>query len=576
VPWAQPSDPLGNLPLSALVASLPVLFLFLALGVAKMRGYAAAAIATGLAMAVAVLAQGMPPAFAAGAALYGALFGLWPIGWIVAMAVFLYNLTQETGQFAVLSDSIAAFTDDRRLQALLIAFSFGAFLESAAGYGTPVAITAAMLAGLGFTPFYAAAICLVANTVPVAWGGIGLPMVTASAVTGIDPMVISRMVGRQVPVLSLLVPFWLVFLMAGWRGTKEVLPAIAVVAVSFAGTQWFAANYVSPLLPGVLSSLASIAALALFLRVWKPKAPWRFPEESPATLRTRAHTPGAVLKAWSPFLILTILVTDWGLSPVKALLDAVTVPFPFPGMDRGILADGKPLRVAFALNWLASPGTAILIAAAISAAVLRVSPGRFLRILGKTLSDLRVALLTVSLIMAFAFVANWSGETAVIGRAFTVTGWFFPFLSPVIGWLGVFVTGSDTSSNALFGNLQKVTAEGMGINPVLTVAANCSGGVAGKMISPQSIVVGCSSTGLVGREAELFRFTLKHSVLFTLLVALIAAAQAYLVPWMIPEPVAAGEAVSTASGWGPAILGASFAAVLVLAVAASRSARQAR
>jgi lactate permease len=498
------------------------------------------------------------------------MYGLMPIGWIVITAVFLYNITVKTGQFEIIKDSIAAITDDRRLQALLIAFSFGAFIEGAAGFGTPVAITAAMLVGLGFNPFYAAGICLIANTAPVAFGGIGIPIITAGAVSGIDPMAIGQMAGRQLPLLSVFVPFWLVLIMSGWKGVKEVMPAVLVSGVSFAIMQWFSANYLSPMLPDIMASLFSIICLVLFLRVWKPKNTWRFADEPPATLQVRHHSSGAILKAWSPFIILTILIADWGLKPVTALLAKVNIPIIFSGMDKMIITGGKPLSVVYTFNWLSAGGTSILIAAIISAFVLRVGPAKFLEIFWETLKNLRFALLTIACVLGFAYISNWSGMTTSLGKAFTVTGAFFPFLSPFLGWIGVFITGSDTSSDALFCNMQKVTADSMGINPVLTVAANSTGGVAAKMISPQSIVVGTSSTGLVGREGDLFRFTLPHSIFFTVIVALTTLAQAYLFPWMIPAAVAAVTTAAAAASGGSTYLLLTGVIIVILGLVAYR------
>ncbi|MEW6276538.1 MAG: lactate permease LctP family transporter, partial [Bacillota bacterium] len=357
--WAQAFNPLGNLGLSSLVAAIPIIFLFIALGVLRMKGHTAGIITIILAVLVAIVGYGMPSQYALLSALYGAMFGLWPIGWIVVTAVFLYNLTVKTGQFEIIKDSIAAITDDRRLQALLIAFSFGAFIEGAAGFGTPVAITAAMLVGLGFNPLYAAGICLIANTSPVAFGAIGIPIITAGGVTGLDTMAISQMVGRQLPFLSVFVPFWLVFIMAGWKGAREVMPAILVCGASFALMQWFSSNYLGPLLPDILSSLFSIICLVLFLRVWKPGQVWRFQDEPPATLKVTRHSPGVILKAWSPFIVLTILIADWGLNPVKALLNKVNVPVVFSGLDKMILVGGKPMAVVYTFNWLAATGTSI-------------------------------------------------------------------------------------------------------------------------------------------------------------------------------------------------------------------------
>jgi lactate permease len=556
MPWTQALNPLGNLGLSALVAALPVLFFLFALAVLRMKGYAAGLLTLALALLVAVFAHGMPVKLALLSTLYGALFGLWPIGWIVVTAVFLYNLVVQTGQFEVIKDSIASLTDDRRLQALLIAFSFGAFLEGAAGFGTPVAITAAMLVGLGFNPLYAAGICLIANTAPVAWGAVGIPIITAGAVTGLDAMAISQMVGRQVPFLSFFIPLWLVLVMSGWKGAREVLPAVLVAGIAFAGMQWFSANYLSPMLPDILSSLFSILALVFLLRFWRPQKTWRFPGERPAPGAAGFfhRSPAAVLSAWLPFILLTILIGNWGIKPVKAFLDRVNLAFPIPGLNGMIVADGRPLEVVFSFNWLSATGTAILIAALFSAYALQISAAQFLRIFLSTLKALRYALLTIASVLGFAFLANWSGMTPTIGRAFTVAGFFFPFLSAFLGWLGVFITGSDTSANALFGKLQQVTAETMGINPVLTVAANSSGGVVGKMISPQSIVVGTSSTGLSGREGDLFRFTLPHSIFFGSLVGLITMLQAYVFPGVIPPAVRAGAAAPATAGAGPLIL----------------------
>ncbi|HBV99203.1 MAG: lactate permease [Peptococcaceae bacterium BICA1-7] len=564
--WTQAINPLGNIGLSALVAAIPIFFLFIALAGLRMKGHIAGLITVLLAILVAVAAYGMPVKYALLSTLTGAMFGLWPIGWIIVTAVFLYNMTVKTGQFEIIKDSIASITDDRRLQALLIAFSFGAFLEGAAGFGTPVAITAAMLVGLGFNPLYAAGLCLIANTAPVAFGAIGIPIITAGAVTGIDAMSISQMVGRQLPLLSLFVPFWLVVIMSGWKGAREVMPAILVSGGSFAAMQWFSSNYLSPMLPDIMSSLASIICLVLFLRVWKPKKIWRFAEEPAATLEVRHHSPGAILKAWSPFIVLTILIADWGLNPVKAIIGKMDFKFAMAGLDKMIIAGGKPMAVVFNFNWLSATGTSIIIAAVISAAILRVGPGQFIKIFVDTLKNLKFALLTVACVLGFAYVANWSGMTPTLGKAFTVTGFAFPFVSAFLGWLGVFITGSDTSANALFANMQKVTAESMGINPVLTVATNSSGGVAAKMISPQSIAVGCASTGLVGREGDLFRFTVPHSIFFTVMIGAIAMLQAYVFPGMIPEAIKAAAAAKASTSGGGAILIGTAVAVLILGV----------
>jgi lactate permease len=565
VTWTQVINPLGNLGLSALVAAVPIISLIVALAVLRLKGYVSGLITLTLAALVASIIFTMPARYVLQAVLYGALYGLFPIGWIIVTAVFLYNMTVKTGQFEIIKDSIAAITDDRRLQALLIASSFGAFLEGAAGFGTPVAITSAMLAGMGFNPIYAAGICLVANAAPVVFGAVGTPVITAGAVTGIDAMAISQMAGRQLPFLSILEPFLLVMIISGWKGTKEVWPAALVCGVSFAGMLFISSNYLNPMLPAILSSLFSIICQMVFLRFWKPKNVWRFKDEPPVTLTVRRHSRKSVLRAWSPFIVLTILITDWGLRPVKTILDTVNIKIIFSGINNMIFADGSPIAVIYNFNWLSATGTSILAATVISAILLKVSPVKFLEIFWETLKNLRYALLTIACVLGFAYVANWSGMTVTLGRAFTIAGMAFPFVSAFLGWLGVFVTGSDTSSNALFCSMQKVTAESMDINPVLTVTTNATGGVAGKMISPQSIVVGTSSAGLTGREGDLFRFTLPYSILITMFIGLIAIVQAYFFPMLIP--LAASPAALSAQT-GPGCSGITILLLTCLAVLA--------
>jgi lactate permease len=535
--WPQPVDPLGHLGLSALAAALPIVFLFWALAVRKLAGHVAGVSTVAVAVLVAVVGYRMPAPLALAATVHGALYGLFPIGWIVIAAVFLYRVTVDSGQFDVIKRSIASLTDDRRLQALLIAFSFGAFLEGAAGFGTPVAISAAMLVGLGFKPLYAAGICLIANTAPVAFGAIGTPIVVAGQVTGIDDLLIAQMVGRQLPFLSVLVPCWLVFIMAGWKGFVEVWPAALVSGGSFALAQWWTSNYVGPLLPDILSSLVSIACLVAFLRVWKPRRIFRFEGEDDAA----AGAPLAgrdVLRAWSPFIVLTALVGSWGIKPVKALLDQLTVPLPFPLIHNAVLntLTGRPVPAIYTINWLSATGTAILIAALVSVAIAGMRPGTAWRLFVATLKSLRAPLVTVAAVLGFAYIGNASGMTTTMGMALAGTGRLFPLFSPVLGWLGVFMTGSDTSANAVFGRLQAVSAERIGMSPLLAVAANASGGVTGKMISPQSIAVACAATGLVGHESDLFRFTVRHSILMVGLVALLTWLQATVLSWMIPTP----------------------------------------
>lgn len=572
--WAQPTNPMGNLALSALIASIPILFLFYALAIKRMKGHIAGALTLLTAILVAVIAYGMPAKLALLSTIYGILTGLFPIGWIVLCAVFLYNLTVKTGQFEIIKDSIASVTEDRRLQALLIAYSFGAFLEGAAGFGAPVAITAGMLAGLGFNPLYAAGICLIANTAPVAFGGIGIPIITAGKVTGLDPMVVSQMIAHQLPLLSFIVPFWLIAIMSGWKGVKEVAPAILVSGGSFTITMYIVATKMGPMLPNIISSLVSIVALIVFLKFWQPKNIWRFPNESKVSIERKSHPIGAVIKAWSPFIVLTIFIGDWGIKGVKDMLEQVTLHFTIPGLDKAIMSGETLIDVVYHLNWLSAAGTAILFASVVSAIFLKVKPGQYVEVFSETLKNLRFPLMTIASVLGFAYLANFSGITPTLGNALTVTGGFFPFVAPFLGWIGVFITGSDTSANALFCNMQKITAENIGVNPVLTVTANTSGGVAAKMISPQSIAVACGSVNLVGKEGDLFRFTVKHSLIFTAIMGAVSYIQAYFLKWMVPAPVyvsseAAPKAAASGEG-GIVILLITAVALLLLGLYTSR------
>jgi len=541
--WTQVYDPMGNLALSALMAAIPMIIIFYLLAIRRTPGQIAGAIAVTSAVLVAILVYKMPVATALTATAMGALYGIFPIFWIVITAIFIYNMTVETGQFEVVKDSIATITDDRRLQALLVAFAFGAFLEGAAGFGTPVAISAGMLVGLGFNPLYAAGLCLIANTAPVAFGGIGIPVIVAGQVTGLDTMKISAMVGRQLPFLSVIIPLWLVVLMAGWKSAMEVLPACLVAGFSFAILQWFSSNYLGPELPDILSSLAAIVALAVFLNIWKPAKIWRFPDEkaAAAAVGKKSHLSfGKVFKAWAPFLVLTVMVILWGLKPINAMLDTTTIKWYVPGLDKVVTQVApivkKPTQMAalYKINWLSAAGTSLFIASIISAAILGIGPGRFLSIFGKTFLQLKKPLITIPCVLGLAYVMNYSGMSATMGLFLAGTGKFFPFFSPLLGWLGVFLTGSDTSANALFGNLQAVTGTQVGVDPILTVAANSSGGVTGKMISPQSIAVATAATGLVGKEGDLFNFTVMHSFILALIVMVMTYAQAYWLAWMIP------------------------------------------
>jgi len=543
--WQQIYDPLGNLWLSSAVAAIPIIFFFIALAVFRLKGHIAGTITVALALLVAILFYGMPVSMALASAGYGFLYGLWPIAWIIVTAVFLYKVTVKTGQFEIIRASVVSLTEDQRLQMLLVGFAFGAFLEGAAGFGAPVAITAALLVGLGFNPIYAAGLCLITNTAPVAFGAMGIPITVAGQVTGIDAFKIGQMAGRQLPFLSILIPFWVIMIMDGWRGVRETWPAILVTGATFAVTQFFTSNFIGPELPDITSALVSLISLAVFLKFWKPKRIFRFPGQE-ITAKAEHHSGGKVFKAWSPFLILTFFVTIWSLSPFKALFNKgqslawTVINSPVPMLDKLVIKMPPIVKVAtaypavYSFNWLAAPGTAILCAAIVTVVLLRMKPGDALKTFGETLYDLSRPIYSIGMVLAFAFIANYSGLSATLALLLAGTGAAFPFFSPFLGWLGVFLTGSDTSSNALFCNLQATTAHQIGVHDTLLVAANTTGGVTGKMISPQSIAVACAAVGLVGREADLFRFTVKHSLMLATLVGIITMVQAYLLPFMIP------------------------------------------
>jgi L-lactate transport len=543
--WQQNYDPLGSIWLSALVAAIPIFFFFVALAVLRMKGYLAGTITVAIALVVAVLFYRMPAAMALASAAYGFAYGLWPIAWIILSAVFLYKVTVQTGQFEIIRTSVVSLTEDQRLQMLLVGFAFGAFLEGAAGFGAPVAITAALLVGLGFNPLYAAGLCLITNTAPVAFGAMGIPITVAGQVTGIDAFRIGQMAGRQLPLLSLVVPFWVILVMDGLRGVRETWPAILVAGASFAVTQFFTSNFIGPELPDITSALVSLVLLALFLRVWKPSRIFRFAGQE-VTVKARAYTRAQVFKAWSPFAILTVFVTVWSLKPFKALfgkggeLAWTVINVPVPMLDKlvikmpPIVKAASPYAASYSFNWLSATGTAILLAAIVTVLMLRMRPAEALKTFGATFVELRWPIYSIGMVLAFAFVANYSGLSATLALLLAGSGAAFPFFSPFLGWLGVFLTGSDTSSNALFCNLQATTANQIGVPDTLLVAANTTGGVTGKMISPQSIAVACAAVGLVGREADLFRFTLKHSLMLAAIVGVMTVLQAYLLPWMIP------------------------------------------
>lgn len=536
--WTQVIDPFNNMLVSALVAIVPILFIFWALIVKKMKGYKAIITATLIALCIAIFLYGMPVKLALLSAGNGVCYGLFPICWIIITAVFLFNITVASGQFEIIKHFMASITADRRLQALLIAFSFGSFLEGTAGFGAPVAITAAMLVGLGFKPLYAAGICLIANTAPVAFGSIGIPITVASQVTGIPEMAISKMVGRTLPLLSLMLPFYLVVLIAGFKKAREVMPAILVSGVSFALLQWFTANFLSPALPDVIAGIGSIISLIIFLKYWKVKMPWRFPDEPEPVIDTAIrYSAGQVIRAWCPFVLLTVIIITWGLPPVKEVFNAKGQwEFAFPGLHNAIAgSNGKLLPHIFKLNYLSAAGTAILLAAVIAVPVCGLTLTVAVKVFLQTLRQLMYPIITIASVLAFAYVMNDAGITLTIAGTLAHTGVLFPFFAPVLGWLGVFITGSDTSANALFGKLQAGTAAAIGVDPVITVAANVSGGVVGKMISPQSIAVAAAAGQLVGRESDLFRFTVKHSFLMLIFICCIVLVQAYVMKWMIPH-----------------------------------------
>ncbi|MFZ5528283.1 MAG: L-lactate permease [Pseudomonadota bacterium] len=552
--WQQNYDPAGNIWISALVALIPIIFFFLALTKLRLKGYMAGTITVALALGVALLFYRMPVSAALASVVYGFFYGLWPIAWIIVAAVFLYKISVKTGQFDVIRSSILSVTPDQRLQLILVGFCFGAFLEGAAGFGAPVAITAALLVGLGFKPLYAAGLCLIANTAPVAFGAMGIPVIVAGQVSGVDAFQIGQMAGRQLPFMTVLVLFWLMAIMDGWRGVKETWPAVLVGGGSFAVVQFLTANYIGPELPDITSAIVSLVALTLFLKVWQPKRIFRFevePGQDKAAVAAAVSsgvpmTMGSIIKAWSPFIILTVMVTIWSVKPFKALFAAngpmawavINVPVPFlhnlVEKTPPVVSTAAPYAAVYSFNWLSATGTAILIAALITIAFLRFSPGKAVATLGETFKELATPIYSIGMVLAFAFIANYSGLSATLALALAHTGQAFTFFSPFLGWIGVFLTGSDTSANALFGALQATTAHQLGLPPVLTVAANTTGGVTGKMISPQSIAIACAAVGLAGRESDLFRFTVKHSLIFAAIIGALTTLQAYVLPWMIP------------------------------------------
>ena len=528
--WQQNYTPVsGSLPLSALVAAIPIFTLLLLLGVLRKPAWMAALLGLAAAAAVALGVYGMPAGAMIGAVTNGAVFGLIPIGWIVFAAILLYRLSVESGKFEILKDSIGGLTSDPNLQALLIAFAFGAFIEGASGFGSPVAVAAAMLTGLGFSPFYAAAICLLANTAPVAFGSIGIPITTLAAVTGLPVDRLSAGVGRICAPVSLFVPAYLILVMSGWKGLKSVFPAAAVCGIAFASTQFLVSNFIGPDLTDILASIAAMGGLLLVIRGKGEGRPSR-------------HTAGQIMLAWAPYALLVVFVLLWGAkTPFKVWLASTDIPVAWPGLHNvvqrmpPVVAAPSAYPAVYRFPWLSGAGTSCLLAAILASFVLGLKPAQFLSVLGKTARQLLLAELTLAAVLALAYLMNYSGATGTLGLAFAATGVVFPFFSAMLGWLGVFLTGSDTSANALFGPLQTVTATRLGMSPILMASANSAAGVMGKMISLTSIAVATAATGMKREEeALLFRFTLKHSIFLASVIGLIVMFYAYVMPAWVP------------------------------------------
>jgi lactate permease len=554
--WQQNYEPVGgSLGLSAAVSSIPIVVLFFMLGVKRKPAWMAALAALGTAFVLALFAYRMPFSLALMSTVDGAAYGIFPIAWIVFAAIMLYRLAVDTGKFEIIKDSVGALTNDRRLQALFIAFSFGAFIEGAAGFGAPVAVAGAMLAGLGFVPFYAAGICLLANTAPVAFGSIGIPIITLAGITNLPVMALSAMVGRLSALIAVIIPAYLLIVMVGWEKTLEVLPAVVVCGVSFAAVHLYVSNAIGPELADILASLTCIGCMVLVLKFWKPKNIFRFAGEKPPTLVAHGHSASELLVAWMPYILLVVFVLAWGNPAIKIRLDRFTngllpVWLPrnatalnglnVPGLHNlitrvpPVTAAPTPYAAVFAFNWLSAAGTACLLATIATALLLGV-PGKLGSVYTATFNQLSKPMLTIATMLGLAYLMNYSGMTSTLGLALAGTGSIFPFFSAILGWLGVFLTGSDTSANALFGNLQVITATQLGINPVLTASVNSAAGVMGKMISLTSIAVAVAATGLKSEdEGKLFRFTIKHSAFLACVIGVVAMLCAYVFPGFVP------------------------------------------
>ena len=540
--WTQNYAPLGNIFLSALVAALPVVVLLGSLAFFHVKAHVAALLGLATALLVAFFVYRMPGSMAVAAALNGAAFGLLPIGWIVLNAIFVYDISVGTGQFEVVKESIASLASDRRIQLLLIGFSFGAFIEGAAGFGTPVAICGAMLIGLGFRPLAAAGLALIGNTAPVAFGALGTPVITLASVTGLPVEKLSAMVGRQLPFFSVIVPFWLIWAMAGVQGMIEIWPACLVAGIFFAVPQFIVSNYVGPALVDIIAAAVSIAAMYVLLKFWQPKKNWRFPGEDAGTRAAHEKpTAAAAWKAWTPWIILSVFVFIWGTVTMKTWLNGISAPkWPVPNLHNLVLkappiaSKPTPEGAIYIFNWLSATGTALFLTGIISGLILGLSPGKLFKVYLNTLNRVKYSLLTIAAMLALGFTTRYSGSDASMGLAFAATGSVFPFFSAMLGWLGVALTGSDTSSNVLFGNLQKISAQQLGLNPILTAASNSSGGVMGKMIDAQSIVVAGVATGQQGEEGNILRYVFWHSLVLAALVGILVLLQAYVFTGMIP------------------------------------------
>jgi len=547
--WQQIYDPFGNMVISTALAAVPVVVMLVALGFLHIKAHIAAGLGLLAAVAVAVVAYGMPAGMAGKAALFGGFTGLLPIGWIVLNIIFLQQLAEQNGSFKILQDSLSGITEDRRLQLLLIAFCFGAFFEGAAGFGTPVAVTAGILIGLGFSPLAASGLSLIANTAPVAFGALGTPVITLAKVHGYDLMQVTAMIGRQLPFFSLLVPFWLIWAFAGRKAMWDIWPAILVTGLSFAIPQYLVSNFIGPELVDIIAAIVSMVSLMLFLRVWQPKVLWTSPSlrgrdisasEAKPPRPPVVHARADLVRAWTPWAILTLFVFVWGLPPVKTFLNGLFAPtFPIEGLHNlvmkvpPVVPTPHPEAAVYTLNLLSATGTGILVAAVIGALVMKYNPLEIVRSYFKTFWLVRFSLLTIVLMLALGTLTRYSGTDTTLGLAFANTGLFYPFFGTLMGWVGVAMTGSDTASNVLFGGMQKVAAEQLGLSPNLMGAANSSGGVMGKMIDAQSIVVASTATRWFNHEGDILRYVFFHSIALACLVGLYVTLQAYVWPFTL-------------------------------------------